>query len=537
MTTALPPAVAALLAPDTYPRPPASLALKQTHISYVVLADDDVYKIKKPVRFAFLDFSSLPLRRHFCHEEVRLNRRLAPNVYLGVAGIVRRGDRYALGAEDDPQAVEYAVHMRRLPENRTLDRLLAAGAVSMAMVERIAERLAAFHAAATSGPEIAACGAPEAVWAVMTGNYTATSAYRNVTIPAFDDDAIQDFAARFLRRHDAALRRRQTAGRIRDCHGDLHVEHICFADELIVFDCIEFNPRLRYCDVASEVAFLAMDLDAHGAAELGRHFVAHYAAVAADPDIHELLPFYMCHRAYIRGQVDSMKAAQPEVSDGERASARTSAELHFALAYRYTWMHTPGLAVVAGLSGTGKSTVAARLAARTGWTHLNSDRTRKRLAGMDPTARPAPGADTERLYSAELSARTYRELFDAADTALSAGRGAVLDATFVRRTDRDTARELARRHGVPALVVECRCPDAEVRRRIDARIRDDRDASDATWAVYRNQQRHADPFGDDERNSLLPISTEESPEIVGQTVEQALRRTCERRAESDGIRA
>lgn len=527
MTAELPPAVAALLAADTYPQRPASLTLKQTHISYVVLADGDVYKIKKPVKFAFLDFSTLPLRRHFCHEEVRLNRRLAPDMYLGVVGLVRRGGRCAIGAADDPEAFEYAVHMRRLPEERTLDRLLAAGSVSTAMIERIAERLAAFHASAASGPEIASCGDPEAVWAVMTGNYTATNAYRNVTIAASDDDAVQTFAARFLHRHDAVLRRRQAEGRIRDCHGDLHVEHVCFADALVIFDCIEFNPRLRYCDVASEVAFLAMDLDAHGAPELARQFVAHYATLAGDPGVHELLPFYMCHRAYIRGQVDSMKATQKEVGEDERGAARTSAELHFALAYRYTWAPTPALVVIAGLSGTGKSTIAASLSERTGWVHLNSDRTRKQLAGMDPTARPAPGAETAHLYSPDFSARTYRALFDAAASALAAGRGVVVDATFVRRVDRDSARELARRHGVPVLFIECRCTDAEVRRRIAARIRDDRDASDATWAVYRDQHRHADPFADDERQSLLPVSTEEPGAVVARNIEQRLRRACD----------
>lgn len=528
MTAGLPPTVAALLTPDAYTRHPASLALKQTHISYVVLAGEDVFKLKKAVRFAFLDFSTLALRRHFCHEEVRLNRRLAPDMYLGVVGIVPRGAGFVVGAEDDPEAVEYAVHMRRLPEDRTLDRLLAAGRVTAAMIERVAERLTAFHAKAAAGPAIAAYGDPEAVWGVMIGNYAATSVYRNVSIPAFDDDAIQTFAASFRRRHDALLRRRQAEARIRDCHGDLHVQHICFTDGLVIFDCIEFNPRLRYCDVASEVAFLAMDLEAHGAADLGRHFTAHYAALAGDPDLRGLLPFYMCHRAYIRGQVDSMKATQPEVGDAERATALASAQRHFTLAYRYTWMETPCLVVVTGLSGTGKSTVAARLAARTGWTHLNSDRIRKELAGMDPTARPAPGPESERLYSPAFSARTYRALFDGAEVGLGAGQGVIVDATFTRRVDRDTARALARRSGVPLLVVECRCSDAEVSRRLAARARDDRDASDATWAVYLDQQRHADPYTDDERDTLLPVSTEDPPEVVGQSIEQALRRLAER---------
>ena len=524
----LPPPVAALLRPEAHPDAHGRIELKQTHISYVVLAGDDVFKIKKAVSFGFLDFSSLPLRRHFCHEEVRLNRRLAADLYRGVVGIVPRGDGFGIGPEDDPQAVEYAVHMRRLPEERTLDRLLAAGAVSPAMIERIAERVAEFHAQAASGPEITAYGDPEAVWSVLTGNYAVTSGYRNVTITAFDDDAIQSFAANFLHRHEALLRRRQAEGRIRDCHGDLHVQHVCFTNGLLIFDCIEFNPRLRYCDVASEVAFLAMDLDAHDAPALANHFVTHYAAIAGDPAVHDLLPLYKCHRAYIRGQVDSMKAAQPEVSDEERATARASAERHFALAYQYTWTPTPCLVVVAGLSGTGKSAVGARLAARTGWVLLNSDRVRKELAGMAPTARPASTAETERLYSPAMSARTYQALFDGAAAGLANGRGVILDATFLRRIDRDGARELARRQQVPVLIVECRLDDSEVRRRIAARIRADRDASDATWAVYQNQQRHADPFAEDERDTQLELSTAGPVEVACLEVERTLRRVCGR---------
>lgn len=321
----LPALIAAMLRRDFYPHHPADVTLVQTHISYVFLAGDHVYKVKKPVRFSFADFSTLERRRHFCHEEVRLNQRLAADVYLGVVTIRRCGDDYKLGADGDPDIAEYAVRMRRLPADRMLDQLLNRNAVTPEMIDAIAARLAEFHRRADAGAEITANGDPAAIARVIEENHANARAFRGFTVPADDDDAIQAFTRDFLRRHDALFRKRQAEHRIRDCHGDLHTEHICFADRLMIFDCIDFNPAFRYCDVASEIAFLAMDLDYHGHPELAVHFVSRYAAHADDPDLQHLVPFYQCQRAYIRGKVDSLKSAEPEVAPADAAAARRSA--------------------------------------------------------------------------------------------------------------------------------------------------------------------------------------------------------------------
>ncbi|MGD0948755.1 MAG: AAA family ATPase [Candidatus Binatia bacterium] len=513
--------IQAMLRPEMYPYRPATVDFVQTHISYVFLAGDEVYKVKKPVHFSFVDFSTLERRRHFCHEEVRLNRRLAPHVYIGVVAICRAGVTYRLGSEGDDAAVEYAVRMRRLPADRTLDQLLDRGEVTLAMIDQLARRLADFHRRADAGPHVTANGDVAAIAAVLEDNFAGMRPFHGVTIAAAEDDAIQEFSRDFLRRQGPLFRRRQAEHRIRDCHGDLHSEHICFDGEPVIFDCIEFNPKFRYCDTASEIAFLAMDLDYHGRAELARHLVSFYAAHADDPELPGLVPFYQCHRAYVRGKVDSLKSAEEEVEPAERERARASAQRHFALAYRYTWAYGPCLVMIAGLSGTGKSAVAGVLAARTGFVHINSDVVRKRLAGLAAESRVIAAYESG-LYSPEYSRRTYAAMLAEAAELLGAGRGVVFDATFQRRTDRDTVRALAHKHAVPSLLVECHCREDEVRRRLEAR-QGRGGASDADWNVYLEQRRRYEAIGSDERDDTLLIDTTVPLPEVAASVERALR--------------
>ena len=391
----LPPLIAAMRRPEFYRPTARSVELVQTHISYVLLVDDDVYKIKKSVRFAFLDFSTLALRRHFCAEEVRLNRRLTTDMYRGVVGIARRGDSFALAGADDPAVVEIAVHMRRLPEERMLSALLRRGAVAHEQIDAIAARLVAFHAAAAHDAEIAAHGAPEVLVGLMERDFAEVERFRGVTIRGEDDAAIRSFVLDFARRHDALLRARQRQGRIRDCHGDLRAEHICMTEPLQIFDCIEFEPKFRHRDVACEIGFLAMDIEYEGHAELARRLIETYVRLSGDADLPRLIPFYQCYLAYIRGKVDSLKSAEPEVAAAEREAAAASAARHFAFAYRYSWSERPLLVVIAGLSGTGKSTLAAAFCERSGFAHFNSDVIRKELAGL-PTDVQGRGAARRR---------------------------------------------------------------------------------------------------------------------------------------------
>jgi len=347
--------------------------------------------------------------------------------------------------------------------------------------------------------------------------------FRDATIPATDDDAIQAFSRNFLARHDALFRARQTQQRIRDCHGDLHSEHICdTASGLVIFDCIEFNERFRYCDVASEIAFLAMDLDYHGEPGLSQRLIAHYAACTDDPDLARLVPFYQCYRAYVRGKVDSLTSAEEEVSADERATARAGAYRHFALAYRYTWAYSPCLVVITGLSGTGKSALAAALHARTAFTHLNSDVVRKQLARV-PLDAPRTTAYDTGLYAPEMSARTYDAMYRRTAEQLAAGRGVILDGTFQRRVDRDAARAIAARHGVPVLFVECHCDEDEVRRRLERRMRLHESPSDADWTIYLQQRQRFEPFGPDEHADHYLVDTAHPLTDAVASIERELR--------------
>ncbi len=319
------------------------------------------------------------------------------------------------------------------------------------------------------------------------------------------------------------FRRRQAEHRIRECHGDLHTEHICFTDDLEIFDCIEFNPLFRYCDVASEIAFLAMDLDYHDEAALAARVVARYAHDAQDAELPWLVPFYQCYRAYVRGKVDSLKSAEEEVPAAERQAAHDSARRHFNLSYRYTWAYTRALVVVCGLSGTGKTVLAEALHARTGFVHINSDLMRKHLAGVLPLARPEPLAYDAGLYSPEMSARTYQTMLDDAAAHLAAGRGVVLDGTFQLRVGRDSARAIAAAAGVPFLVVECQCEEAEVARRLAERTRRGDSPSDADWAVYREQRHRFEPFAPEEQDHLLTVDSAGGIAPAVRRVEAAVR--------------
>ena len=519
----LPAIVSALCRPETFGGSGA-VQLLQTHISYVFLTDVDAYKVKKPVRFSFLDFSTLELRRHFCHEEVRLNRRLAGDVYRGVVGIAFDGTIARIVVEDDPQAVEYAVHMRRLPHDRTLDQLLQHGAALKEMMAAWAQRLVIFHRQAAATDESTANGAPEAVWRILNDNYTNVVRFRGVTIDATDDDAIQRFSRSFLAANGALMRRRQDEKRIRECHGDLHTDHIYFTRPPVIVDCIEFNTQFRFCDVASEIAFLAMDIDFHEWPDLTRRLVETYVRLSEDRELPKLLPFYQCYRAYVRGKVDSLQSLEPEMDEENREQVVDSARRHFDLAYRYTWKQSPAVVLITGLSGTGKSSVAAALSERTGFRSLSSDAIRKELAALAPAG--SRGEYDSGLYAPEHTERTYAALLERASQELAAGSGVILDATFQRRGDRDAARALAARFRVPFLSTECISDDAVVRRRLDERSAQGNSLSDADWRIYLEQRKRFEPIADDEANHLR-LDTAVAPQQSTRVVEAALRQLFE----------
>jgi aminoglycoside phosphotransferase family enzyme/predicted kinase len=494
---ALPPLVRALLDPAAYPEPrPAAVELRQTHISYVLLAGEWVYKIKKPVALGFLDYSTPARRAYYCRREVALNRRFAPDVYLGVVPIVERGGGVRVGGRG--RVVERAVLMRRLPEAGMLTHLLESGAATPELLEQIARHVAAFHATAAAGPRVARYGRPGAVRHTIGSNLARCAPYVGRPLDAASYEQLQAWNAGYLREHRALMQRRVAARRIRDGHGDLHAASICVADgQIVLFDGIDFSTRLRCTDVAAEVAFLAMDLDHYGRADLREAFVDAYVAASGDVDLPVLLPFYQSYRATVRGLVASLAAEEGSFDADGRAAQQAIARGYFDLArHAYTdGVPRPLLLLLGGLPASGKSTLARALAGRLALVAINSDVVRKARAGLAPTARRAasPGAG---LYTAAVTDATYAALLDAARHWLERGVSVALDASFRRADQRAAAVALAEALGVPWLAVECVCPPATARARLAARAHDASAVSDADWAVYQQLAAEWEPWAE-----------------------------------------
>ncbi|WP_049824400.1 hypothetical protein [Desulfurivibrio alkaliphilus] len=335
----LPAEVRFLLDPAVYPHPVAEVELVQTHISYVLLAGDFVYKMKKPVDFGFLDFTELDRRRYYCAEELRLNRRLCPEIYLAVVSLNRAaaGGLALEGSEDGPgEPVEYLVKMARLPQEGMMPRIIDRGELTPEHLHLIVHKLVPFYRRADDSPEVRELGGVAAVRFNVEENFQQTVDF--VGTPALSRERfarIREGSLAFLDRPEL-FAARQEAGRVREGHGDLHAANICFAgDQVHIFDCIEFNRRFRCADVAEDIAFLAMDLDFRDLGELSRHFVEYYAHLANDPEVLTMLPFYCCYRAYVRGKINLFTAAEPEVDDTTRQQAQQQAARYFALAQCY----------------------------------------------------------------------------------------------------------------------------------------------------------------------------------------------------------
>lgn len=331
----LPELVTALLDRKAYPEAPKQIELVQTQMSFVFLAGDLVYKVKKPVNLGYLDYTTLEQRHFFCQKEVELNRRLCPEAYLGVVAITGQAGRISVDGNGPP--LEYAVKMRHLPQETMLNTLLVRDNVTPEMLASVAKKLAEFHGKAETSPAISGFGDLDVISRNTVENFEQTDKYIGTTISPEKYKRIKAYTEDFLAQNASLFRRRTKEGKIRDCHGDLHAAHICFGDDgICIYDCIEFNDRFRYGDVASEVAFLAMDLDHYGRADLSRQFVSAYVAVSGDTELEALLNFYKCYRAYVRGKVEGFKLADPHISEAEKKKILAVAREYFDLADFYT---------------------------------------------------------------------------------------------------------------------------------------------------------------------------------------------------------
>jgi hypothetical protein len=505
--------VAAMSRPEFYPHRPETVEVVQTHISTIFIAGDVVYKVKKAVNFGFLDFTTLQKRRHYCEEELRLNRRLAPQAYLEVAAITEGpGGEPVLGGPGP--VIEYAVKMRRLPQERMLKKLLQEGQARPEMLEAVARRVARFHAEAETGGEIDRIGGIETIRRNHEENFDQTEAFIGRTIPPEQYRFIRAYALGFLERERALFDRRVARHRIRDCHGDLHLEHILVADDILIFDCIEFNDRFRYEDVAAEVAFLAMDLDFNGYADEAARFVAAYIRCTDDDEIRTLLNFYKCYYAYVRGKVVGFRLDDAAIAAPEREEAARTAARYFDLAYTCAArLERPALILVAGLMGTGKSVLARNLAPRLGAEILRMDVLRKERLALKPTDR-RPEDFGQGIYADGVSRETYAEALRRAEDLLAAGGSVIIDASYKRQDERRRAEALARRYGAAFHILECHCSEAVIRRRLEVRAADAQEPSDGRWDIFEAQRADFDPMNGFASGVHIAVDTGTTPEVM-----------------------
>ena len=497
----LPASLAAGLArAAAYPRDPDAgrpgfrVEWVQTHLSHVFLTPARVYKLRKAVDLGFVDFSTRALRNADCRREVRLNRRLAPDVYLGIAPIEARGKRFAIGAlgQTCSPAREHVVVMRRLPAGRDALSLLARGDFGAARVDAVAQRLARFHAAHGLGrpsPWSRAAWLAQLQRPVMD-NLRLLEASAGRLFPRSTWVATCAAARAFVAAHRDAFEARRREGRVVDGHGDVHLQHVWFETgraEPTLVDCIEFNDSLRRIDAAAEVAFLAMDLRYRGRAALAGRFLQSYAEAADDYGLFTVVDYFVSYRAAVRAKVAAIAANDASIAPRQRAAAATSARAHMRLAARALREPAPGaLVLLAGIVGTGKSSAAEVVADATGGVAIASDRLRKHLGGLPDAARDGARRG---LYTQAAKDAVYRALLERAAPVVRSGRVAVLDATYERAAHRDRALGWAAARGIPACVVETRAPRAATLERLARRAAGGRSASDAGPARYEASRR------------------------------------------------
>lgn len=462
----------------------------QTHISHVFLAGERAVKIKKPVDFGFLDFTTLKAREHYCREEVRLNRRLADTVYEGVAPITATMDG-SYEFDGNGQVIEWAVMMRRLPDDAHLAGRIGGGADLSGLIPRVAQRLVRFFTEAETGPEIARYGRRD----IVAMNWDENLLQCRDMIPRFlsgtDYSRMAAACARFLHEHGDWLDARADAGRVGDGHGDLRCEHIYLeGDRVEIIDCVEFSQRFRCCDAVNDLAFLGMDLDSLGAEAAARELLVEYALQRPDPGAYALWDFFRCYRACVRGKVGALTTLEAEVPEAQRREAEARAKGAFAQAARYARAFArPRCIVICGPMGCGKSTAAEAFDRYADMTAFSTDVIRKDLAGLPPTAR-GEGVFGEGLYSAEMNRKTYATLLRRAERRLREGHSVVLDGTFNRKSSRREARRMAEAAGADCVILRCELDRDENYKRLQARLADQERVSDAGPELLDEHLKH-----------------------------------------------
>jgi len=492
-----------LLEPDVFPHPCSEITLVETHISWVILTGPHAYKIKKPVNLGFADFSTLERRHHFCEEELRLNRRLAPDLYQEVVSITGTEANPKIAGKGNP--FEYAVRMRQFDQNQLLSRLIQHDEVTADHIDGLATTVAMFHDQIAIADVASKFGSPEAVFDPVEANFDSI-------LPALAGpeqelaEELQDWSQfQFDRLYDE-FGLRKISGMIRECHGDMHLGNMFLNSasddhtrDVTIFDGIDFNSHLRWIDVMSEVAFTVMDLEDRGRPDLAHRFLNQWLEETGDYGGLRILPFYMAYRAVVRAKVDAIRLAQGHLDHDERQHLNDDCAGYLKLAWKYTDSRRPVLMITNGVSGSGKTTGTQDTVERMGAIRVRSDIERKRLFGVKPSGL---STDTD-IYTADATEQTYDRLAELSKDIIQAGYPVVVDATFLKRDQRNRFCRLARCLGVPFFILQFAANEDVLRERVRQRQRLGVDASEATTDVLDQQLQSAEPIGPDEQSVVM----------------------------------
>ncbi|AOY88951.1 hypothetical protein BKP64_12685 [Marinobacter salinus] len=508
--------ILALQDPDLYEHPVRDFQVIETHISQVILTGDYAYKIKKPMNFGFLDFSTLEKRKHFCEEELRLNRRLAANLYLEVLPITGTPDHPVIGGNGN--AFEYVIKMRQFGQDQLFDRQQEQHTLTPELLTSLARQVANFH---EQLPPVAAdkpLGTPEAVYAGMQENFDQIR-------PMIDDaglltqlENLQAWTESTFERHRDLIAERHANGFVRECHGDLHLANITrFEGEVTVFDCIEFNESFRWIDVINDLAFLLMDLESRQEHKLANLVLNTYLEYRDDFGAIPLLPLYKAYRALVRAKIALFTLGNPSLSEGEKATLMQRYRDYAQLAEDYSIIPNPYLLATTGLSASGKTCVSAAMAGELGLIRLRSDVERKRLHGLAPldSSKSPTGGN---LYTEAATEKTYQRLADLAGDLLAAGCPVIVDAASLKEKERSLFAAVAETQGLPFALLHCEAPEALRREWIRARSGD---ASEATEELLDAQQSWFEPLTADEKSHTIHLHTDE--EHVAEAVADRIR--------------
>jgi aminoglycoside phosphotransferase family enzyme/gluconate kinase len=486
-----------MLDSNFYPHPVQEpIRLIQTHISYVLLTGDYAYKIKKPLNFGFLDYSTLDKRHHFCNEELRLNQRGAAELYLDVVAIVQRGERFQFAEQGTP--VEYAVKMRQFPQDALLSHQFREGQLTLELLDWLADVIAEFHHQAETNDYIRSFGEIPQIRAAFDENYEQTQQYIGGPQTQAQFDETRAYTDQFFAKRNDLFASRIQNNWIRECHGDLHLGNIClWNDALFLFDCIEFNEPFRFVDVMFDIAYIVMDLEVGKRPDLSNAFLNAYVEQTGDWEGLQVLPIYINRQTYVRAKVTSFMLDDTSVSDEDKQQAFQTASSYYQLAWEYSKPRQGQLIVMSGLSGSGKTTAARLLARRINAIHIRSDAVRKHLGEIPLHQRGSDG-----LYTPEMTQKTYNRLLSLGTMLASQGYSVILDAKYDRASLRDDVITRAGIHELPLKILHCTAPMEVLKERLQNRSGD---IADATTDILAGQ--HLEPFQDAEHKYVKTLDT------------------------------